>query len=310
MKKNLVMTTAVAVLILTACKNSDFEGFTKADNGLHYKFFNQDEAGHKAVTGEAISIRYILKKQSTDSMIFDSKANSPDGIAKIGLDSSSTIGGIEDALKMMAKGDSAGFVLNSDSFFLKTNRYKELPKFIKPGEHLYFYVKMVDIKTKKEVEENRKMQMAEQEALAKEMQAKEQPSIEKYLADNKIKVKPTASGLYYIEVKKGSGASPKPTDIITFNYTGKFLDGKVFDSSIERGTPVEYPLNQLMPGWIEGIQLMKKGGKATLLVPSAIGYGPQGRQGIPPYSPLTFEVELIDFKPAPAQPEQPQMPGQ
>jgi len=309
MKKHLMMTTAVAVLAFTACKTSDFEGFTKADNGLHYKFFNQDEAGHKAVAGEAISLRYILKKQSNDSLIFDSKSNSPDGIARIGLDSSSTIGGIEDALKMMAKGDSAGFILNADSFFLKTNRSKELPPFIRQGEHLYFYVKMIDIKTKAEVDENRKMQMAEQQAKIRVFMEKEKGDYDKYLADNKITAKPTASGLIYIETKKGNGPAPKPEEIVKVHYTGKLLDGTVFDSSVERGQPIEFPLGQVIPGWVEGLQLMKKGGKAKLIIPSALAYGENGKGSIPPFAPLVFEVELIDISVAPAQPEQAQMPG-
>ena len=217
-------------------------------------------------------------------------------------------GSLEDGMMMMAKGDSAEFIVSADSFFLKTNRQNELPKGFKPGEYLKAVIKIKDIKTKKEVEENQKKQMAEQEAIMKENAEKEKPALEKYLADNKITVKPTASGIYYSEIKKGSGPNPAPTDIVKVHYTGKFLDGKVFDSSVERGEPIEFPLNQVIPGWTEGLQLMKKGGKAFLIIPSAMAYGPQGRQGIPPFSPLAFEVELIDFKPAPPQPQQPPMP--
>src|SRR6218665_394247 len=115
MKKNLAIAASVAVLALVSCKSSDFEGYTKADNGLHYKFFNQDESAPKAQEGEGISIRYTLKKHSNDSLIFDSKNSTPDGVNRLGLGKSMSIGGIEDALKMMAKGDSAAFILSSDS---------------------------------------------------------------------------------------------------------------------------------------------------------------------------------------------------
>lgn len=148
--------------------------------------------------------------------------------------------------------------------------------------------------------------MAEQEALAKEAQGKEMPMLEKYLADNKVKVKPTASGLYYIELKKGSGNTPAVTDMVKVNYTGKLLDGTIFDSSEKNGGPVEFTLNQVIPGWTEGLQLMRKGGKAQLIIPSALAYGPRGGGPIPPYAPLTFEVELLDFHPVPAQPQQPE----
>ena len=309
MKKNLAIATMAAVLALTSCKNSDFEGFTKADNGVHYKFFNQTESAPKAQAGEGISIRYIIKKQSNDSTIFDSKNGTPDGVMRLGLQKAMCVGCIEDALGMMSKGDSAAFILSSDSFFLKTNGYKELPKFVKAGDHLAFYVKMVDIKSKKEIEENQKQQAADQEVKMKEFMAKEAVDFEKYLADNKITAKPTGSGLIYIETKKGTGAAPKETDIVTVHYTGKLMDGTVFDSSIPKGKPATFGLNQVIPGWTEGLQLMKKGGKATLILPSKIGYGPNGNGAITPYSPLVFEVELIEIMPAPPAPAQPMEPG-
>ncbi|MCC6371336.1 MAG: FKBP-type peptidyl-prolyl cis-trans isomerase [Bacteroidia bacterium] len=210
---------------------------------------------------------------------------------------------------MMAKGDSAAFIASADSFFLKTNGMNELPKGFKPGEYLKAVFKVKEVTPSAQVEADRKKQMEEREAMMKEMAEKEKPSMDKFIADNKITVKPTASGLYYIETKKGSGASPNATDMVTVHYTGKLLDGKVFDSSVERGQPAEFPLNGVIPGWTEGLQLMRKGGKANLLLPSAIAYGPQGNQGIAPYSPLYFEVELIDIKPAPAQPQGAPEPG-
>lgn len=119
---------------------------------------------------------------------------------------------------------------------------------------------------------------------------------EKFLEENKKKenVKVTASGLQYIVEKEGTGAQPTATDEVTVHYTGKLLDGTVFDSSVSRGEPATFPLNRVIPGWTEGVQLMKEGGKYMFFIPSELAYGPQGvPNAIPPHSTLIFEVELI-----------------
>ena len=104
----------------------------------------------------------------------------------------------------------------------------------------------------------------------------------------------TASGLRYIVEKEGTGVSPAATDNVTVHYTGTFMDGKVFDSSVQRGQPATFPLNGVIRGWTEGLQLMKEGGKCRFLIPPALAYGEQGYPGaIPPNSTLIFEVELI-----------------
>lgn len=104
----------------------------------------------------------------------------------------------------------------------------------------------------------------------------------------------TASGLQYKIIKEGEGAQPAATDEVTVHYTGKLLDGTVFDSSVNRGEPATFPLNRVIPGWTEGVQLMKEGAKYEFMIPSDLAYGPQGiPNAIPPHSILIFEVELI-----------------
>ncbi|MDE6217872.1 MAG: FKBP-type peptidyl-prolyl cis-trans isomerase [Muribaculaceae bacterium] len=119
---------------------------------------------------------------------------------------------------------------------------------------------------------------------------------EKFLADNKQdeRVKETASGLQYIVEKEGEGKQPTAQSEVTVHYTGRLLDGTVFDSSVNRGEPATFPLNQVIPGWTEGVQLMKEGAKYRFFIPSDLAYGPSGIPNvIPPHSTLIFDVELI-----------------
>ncbi len=119
-----------------------------------------------------------------------------------------------------------------------------------------------------------------------------------YLAENAKKpgVQTTASGLQYEVITEGKGASPKAEDMVKVHYEGKLLDGKVFDSSIQRGEPASFRLNQVIPGWTEGLQLMKVGAKYKFTIPPQLAYGPEGAGPIPPNSVLVFEVELLDIE--------------
>ena len=119
---------------------------------------------------------------------------------------------------------------------------------------------------------------------------------ENFMAENgkKQNVQTTPSGLQYVVEKEGTGAQPTAEDEVTVHYTGKLLNGQVFDSSVNRGEPATFPLNRVIPGWTEGVQLMKEGAKYTFFIPSDLAYGAQGVPGaIPPHSTLIFEVELI-----------------
>ena len=113
------------------------------------------------------------------------------------------------------------------------------------------------------------------------------------------------SGLCYEIIKPGEGPSPKITDTVKAHYTGALTNGTVFDSSVQRGEPVEFPLDQVIPGWTEGLQKISKGGKIKLYVPPQLAYGDDGRPGIPPASTLVFEIEILDIKPTPAAPATP-----
>jgi FKBP-type peptidyl-prolyl cis-trans isomerase len=133
----------------------------------------------------------------------------------------------------------------------------------------------------------------------------------KFLAENgkKPDVVTTASGLQYRVLAPGTGPSPKPTDVVTVNYTGKLLDGTEFDSSYKRGEPASFPLNHVIPGWSEGVGLMKAGSKFELFIPPSLAYDMRPQGPIPLGSMLIFTVELMSFKAAPPPPAPPAAPA-
>ena len=121
---------------------------------------------------------------------------------------------------------------------------------------------------------------------------------EEFLADNRKQnddIKETPTGLQYRVLKEGDGASPSKTDRVKVHYVGKLMDGSEFDSSIERGEPTEFGLNQVIKGWTEGLQLMKVGAKYEFFIHPKIAYGQRARPKIPANSVLIFEVELLDI---------------
>ena len=149
------------------------------------------------------------------------------------------------------------------------------------------------------------MQEKQQQYMAKQKMAG-QADTEKFFKEIKAKkgVVSLPSGLAYEIVQPGTGDYPKPTQIVRVNYTGTLINGSKFDSSVDRGEPAEFPLNEVIPGWTEGIQKINKGGKIKLYIPANLAYGDEQKPGIPPSSTLIFDVELLDIK-APAAPPAP-----
>jgi FKBP-type peptidyl-prolyl cis-trans isomerase FklB len=140
--------------------------------------------------------------------------------------------------------------------------------------------------------------MAKAEEMEKADAEKNLKAGEAFLAANAKKdgVKTTASGLQYKVIKSGKGPSPKATDVVKVNYQGTLVDGTVFDSSIERGEPATFPVNRVIPGWTEALQLMKVGDKWQLFIPAKLAYGERGPGPIGPNSTLIFDVELLSIE--------------
>lgn len=160
-------------------------------------------------------------------------------------------------------------------------------------------LKLGDAEAQQIVQEFFAKQEEKQKAEAAEKGKAAKQDGEKFLAENGKKegVITTASGLQYQVLREGNGQSPKATDTVECHYEGTLIDGTKFDSSYDRGQTATFPLNQVIAGWTEGLQLMKEGGKYRFFIPYELGYGERGAgASIPPFSTLIFDVELVSVK--------------
>lgn len=286
MKKTIVITIMLALtgLFISSCQTGGSDEFTKTDNGLLYRFIDKGDNTVAPKVGDFVTLE--MTYGTVDSVIFDSKSM-PQKM-EIPIIPSIYKGDLYEGLVLMHVDDSAVFKCNADSVFTKLFRVQTLPPELDSIDFIYFNIKLLEIKSEEEMKAAREaeMEMFKNEELVKR---------NAYLDEHYPNATPSSTGLYYIQTKKGSGSKPETGMKVKVHYNGTFLDGTKFDSSYDRGEPYEFTLGkgQVIKGWDEGIANMQKGEKGVLIVPSEMAYG-AGRRGIPPYSTLVFEVELVD----------------
>lgn len=300
MKKSFfIVCLGIAMLsfAFTACNNnSKHPGYKQTASGLYYKFINQNE-GETLKVGDVAELVFSYSVQDTtgrDTLLFSSVEAMKGNPFNDKVQESLFVGDYYEGLRMMHKGDSVSMYISVDSVFTKMFGVPQemMPKFIKPGSDMRWEVKLVDFCTEEEFLARRE---AEKQAKADDAKAE----FDKYLAENGVEAEPTESGLIYVCTQKGDGLHPQVGNTVSVHYTGKLLNGEVFDSSVERGEPIEFPLGMghVIPGWDEGIALMSKGEKGVLYIPQNLAYGERTPSpAIPAFSNLVFEVELVDFK--------------
>lgn len=201
--------------------------------------------------------------------------------------------GFMEGLNTMSVGDEYTLIVPSKLAFKEQGR----PGMIEPYTTMVYWVRMNGVKSKAEHEKELAKKQAEKEAETERLKTEEAKTISNYIKDNNISVEPTTTGLYFIETSEGTGIQAEAGDKVKVHYTGTLLDGTKFDSSVDRGEPIGFTLGkgQMIKAWDEGIAMMKEGGKATLICPSSLAYGPQTRGNvIHAYAPLKFDVELVE----------------
>ncbi|WP_345948685.1 MULTISPECIES: FKBP-type peptidyl-prolyl cis-trans isomerase [unclassified Mucilaginibacter] len=311
------MFLAVAAIGLASCNS----GFKKGEGGLLYNI-HEDKDGAAVKEGDFISVNLIAKTDA-DSVLFNSYDTGkpvPTLMPKPQFK-----GDVYAGINLLSEGDSATIKVNADSAF-KTG--PKPPGF--KGKYIVYQVKVIKIipkgKLADQVFQGRISEYFKGEAA--KMKGLEPGKIKKYIDDNNVKASKTPSGLYYEITKQGSGAKIAKGDTAVVNYVGKLTSGKVFDTSLKdvaqknktydamrpyQPIRIAVGAGAVIPGWDEGLQLLNKGSKATLVIPSSLAYGEQGVGPVPPFAPIVFEVELVDIvhpNPNAPKPAAPQMPMQ
>lgn len=290
MKKSFLIVSALCLMlsVLTGCNVKAPKGYKSTDNGLFYRFYVCDQNADLPKVGDLVELTLGCTINDT-TMIIPSSKN------LIKLEEPSFMSDFVEGIAMMHRGDSASFIVNIDSTFANVFGVPELPEEFNSTDVMRFDVKVIDFYP--ESDYVKKMVEAIKDRYPEET-ARAYAEMQQYFAENNIVASPTPSGLYYVMIQEGNGEMPEKGDNVKVHYTGKLLDGKVFDSSVERGEPINVPIGMgyVIPGWDEGIMMMSKGEKGVLYIPYYLGYGDRGAGAdIPPFANLIFEVELIDF---------------
>ena len=291
--------------------------FKAINPNLQYAFIVDKHGFPKPKEGDQISVN--MQMVSGNRLLFSSVQSNKGKPVIYGVNKPGFKGDIIEAIMLMTPGDSLVAQVDADALFKSTKNKK--PEFIKPGDKVLYFIKLVSIKTKEQIQKEQQAafnkqineQMAKQKAAMEKQTATDEKLLKDYFTKKNISPIKTATGLYYVIREEGKGQLPVPGDSITMNYTGTLLDGTTFDSNEDTAfhhvQPFQFVLgkSQVIQGWDQGVALLKQGSKATLYIPSGMAYGAQTRpgsganpKGIPANSILVFEVQLVNvLHPAP-----------
>ncbi len=280
MKKNSII-LLIFLTLLYSCNNDEFKTHK---SGLKYKFIVENEQNPTAKIGDVQTL--IFSAYTPEYQELETS-----GIFRIQLTKPLYEGGtIEDALSMMHKGDSALFLLNAIDYYTQTRKIP-IPKELKRTKNVCLAIKVLDIITKEEYEQEQK----DAQIIAERYEDRQMSA---YLKKHNISEEPTLSGLYIVKTHKTNAEFPTPGKKVTIHYNGYFVDGKLFDSSVKRNEPFTFTLGvgNVIDGLEEGVSKMRKGEKAQLIIPSSLAYGNKQQGPIPPNSILIFDIELMDIE--------------
>lgn len=266
-------------------KFSKYPGYKKAKHGIYYQLHTLGEDTIKAYPGDYITVNLTYLTMD-DSIFFK-------GTRKLQVNKPAYKGAIDECFSMLSENESATFIIGADNFFGTTLR-TSLPLFITSGSPMKVQIEMMEIQKEHEY-------LKEKEAFLswiKDFGDYEKVILNQYILDEKLNVSHLPSGIYYLNMRKGKGKKIEPGDTVTVNYEGRFINGKLFDSTIKRNQPFQFVYGtewQIIKGLETAIGMMQEGEKSLVILPSELGFGNHGssNQLIPPFTSLIFEVEIL-----------------
>jgi FKBP-type peptidyl-prolyl cis-trans isomerase FkpA len=275
------------VSFLACTKNSPYPGFTQSKHGVYFKLIKIGESDIKAQSTDYVTVDLEYRTMS-DSVFFT-------GRRKLQLQNTESEGTIESCFALLAKDESAEFIISADSFFTRTLE-TSLPEFISSGSMMKVKLDIIEIQTVQEYEKEKVAFLN----WIEDFGDYEKVILQQYLDEEKIPVELTETGLLYLTLRKGNGRKIAKGDTLTINYEGRFLNGKFFDSTIKRNEPFQFVFGtewQVVKGLEEAIGMMCEGEKSLFIIPSDLAFGTEGSSTgiIPPFTSTIFEVEIISI---------------
>jgi len=279
--------------LFSSCKKDDWQ---TSPTGLKY-WIQKDEKGENVKEGDVVEM-HVKYATSNDSVLFNS-FTSPKPIT-MEIPASQFKGSFEEALTMLSPGDSGQFLIPVDSIFKKEFGAVR-PSFIDSNSYLTFTVKLINAGSKEEFMKKQESEKAEKSVKQKTI---DEELIAAFLKEKGWQTSKTELGVYINVLKEGNGASLNKGDKVFVHYTGRTLDGNVFDSSRKedggQGEPFDFivGVSPIIQGWQDGIAKLKSGSRANLVIPSTLAYGEQATPKFGPNSVLTFDVEIMKVEKA------------
>lgn len=297
MKRKAIFSILAAALMVYACGQS-----VTTKSGIEVSFTG--DRGTEVLADSNIVLLNMTYVNANGNDLFSSeKQGNGDPIPlPINFTMWDSLGGFYSVLEICKVSDSVTFKMNAKELFVDLFKMPQVPDSIDEASDVTFFIGIKDQMNQADFQAYRMEQFKKQQekmmAEAVTRTADEAKEIAAYLAENNIEADSTESGLRYVITEEGKGAKPENGQTVEVHYRGTLMDGTEFDSSYGRNKTFEFPLGQgrVIKGWDEGIALLNIGSKATLYIPSALGYGPRATGSIPANSILKFDVELISVK--------------